>query len=43
MCGVREKQHLRRINHTTQGDATEGNKAGGILMVDQGILDDFKR
>ncbi len=31
-----EEQALRRIRHTTQGNAAAANAAGGILMVDQG-------
>ncbi len=30
-CAAPTKQRLRRIHHTTQGDATAGNKAGGIV------------
>jgi len=33
-----EERQLRRINNTPQGEATEGNKADDILMVDQGNL-----
>ena len=33
-----EERRLRRINNTTQGEATEGNAADDILMVNQGTL-----
>ncbi|WP_413908313.1 hypothetical protein [Desulfobacula sp.] len=28
---------MRRISHTPQGGTTEGNAAGGTLVVDQGV------
>jgi hypothetical protein len=33
-----EERRLRRISHTSQGGATEGNAADGALLVDQGII-----
>jgi hypothetical protein len=33
-----EERRLRRISHTPQGGATEGNKADGILMVFKGFV-----
>ena len=35
MQGVEERR-LRRMSNTPQGEATEGNAADDILMVDQG-------
>jgi len=37
MLGAEERR-LRRISNTSQGGASEGNTADGILMVDQGSL-----
>ncbi len=31
-----EERRLRRISHTSQGGAIEGNEADDALMVDQG-------
>ena len=36
MLGAEERR-LRRMNFTSQGGATEGNKADGALMADQGL------
>jgi hypothetical protein len=32
-----EERRLRRIGHTPQGGASEGNAADDILTVDQGL------
>ncbi len=36
-----KQRRLRRINHTSQGEAIEGNNAYYTLMVDQGALTDL--